>query len=57
MGIDAVRHIIARMPENHFLGVVVHLGVIKPRGAGVAGVVELMLFAVHQFHNMGEKAG
>ena len=57
MGIDAVRHIIACMPENHFLGIVIHLSVIKPRGAGVAGVVELMLFAVYQFHDTDEEAG
>lgn len=57
MGIDAISHIIACMSENHFSGVVIHLGVIKPRGAGVAGVVELMLFAVYQFHDTDEEAG
>ena len=57
MGIDAVRHIIACMTEYHFLGVVIHFGVVKPRGASVAGVVGFMLFAVYQFHDTDEEAG
>lgn len=50
MGIDAVRHVTLRVPEYHLPCVVIDVGVIKPRGAGVAGVMELMLFAVYQFH-------
>lgn len=57
MGIDAVRHVTSRMPEYHLSRIVIDFGVIKPCGAGVAGIVEFMLFAVYQFHDAGEKTG
>ena len=43
--------------KDHFLGVVIHIGVIKPRGAGMAGVVRLVLLTVHHPHHSLKGAG